>query len=278
MAIYAVGDVQGCYDALARLLEKLRFEPGRDRLWLVGDLVNRGPQSLETLRFVRGLGDSAVTVLGNHDLWLLALGAGQTGGRGHTLDTVLSAPDAPELLAWLRHRPLLHHDSELGFVLVHAGIPPCWSLAQARARATELEDVLRGDQSGAFLARMRGDTPSAWSEELAGWERLRFIGNAFTRMRYCTADGALDFTANGPPGRQPAGLHPWFELPAPERSGARIVFGHWAALGRYAGGGVYGLDSGCVWGGELSALRLDLEPACFEQVRCPGSLDRADDA
>lgn len=279
MAVYAVGDIQGCYEALARLLAELRFDPGRDRLWVVGDLVNRGPQSLETLRFVHSLGDASLTVLGNHDLALLAAAAGLRAGRGHTLDmdAVLNAADGPELLDWLRHRPLLHHDPALGFTMVHAGIPPRWSLREARARAAELEGALRGHEYRVFLEHMRGDSPASWSEDLEGWERLRFICNAFTRMRYCTLEGELDFTANGAPGSQPTQLKPWFMFPAPDTARRRIVFGHWSTLGRYARGGVYGLDSGCVWGGELSALRLDLPEPRFHHVRCPGTLRPGED-
>lgn len=258
MSVYAIGDVQGCYEPLVRLLDRLRFDPAADTLWFAGDLVNRGPQSLAVLRLVRGLGERAVTVLGNHDLNLLALAAGVDRSRKRdTLDAVLDAPERDELLDWLRRRPLLHHDAGLGFTLVHAGLAPAWDLARASACAGELEAVLRSDAYADYLPQMYGDRPERWSDALTGVERLRCITNHFTRMRFCRADGTLDLDASGPPGSQPAGFMPWFEVPGRRNAGLDIVFGHWAALGYYRAPGVHALDSGCVWGGRLTALRLD---------------------
>lgn len=263
MAVYAVGDVQGCLDALRALLERIDFQPSRDRLWLVGDLVNRGPHSLETLRFVRELGERAVAVLGNHDLHLLAVAAGAARVRRRdTLSPVLGAPDRDVLLEWLRQRPLLHHDPDLAFTMVHAGLAPDWDLDTAARCAREVEAVLRGPGHRELLAHMYGDEPARWSNQLAGWARLRFIINALTRLRYCDEAGGLALGASGPPGSQSPGLVPWFEIPWRRSRERRIVFGHWATLqlarpldpGLH---GVYHVDTGCVWGGHLTALRLD---------------------
>ncbi len=261
MAVYAIGDIQGCYDQLQALLTRLDFEPSRDRLWFVGDLVNRGPKSLETLRFVRGLGDAAVTVLGNHDLHLIAFAYGHAPNHDdHTLDAVLAAPDRDELIDWLVRRPLLHHDATLGYTLIHAGLPPQWDLAQARACAGEVEAVLRGAQLQEFVEQMYGNEPRRWSEDLVGVDRLRFIINCFTRLRFCTADGRLDLNSKGPPGSQPPGQMPWFEVPGRASRGLNIVFGHWSTLGECDAPGVYPIDTGCLWGGSLTALRLDGVP------------------
>ena len=256
MAIYAVGDVQGCYDELRRLLEALRFDPAQDRLWFTGDLVNRGPRSLDTLRFVRSLGAAAATVLGNHDLHLLAVAHGVSRTkRRDTFGDVLLAPDREELLDWLRRRPLLH--GEDGFYLIHAGLPPQWRIEDACLRAAEVEGCLAGDDCEEFFRRMYGDQPDAWSDSLEYWDRLRFSTNCLTRMRYCGRDGRLDFKHKGAPGSQPAPLVPWFAAPERRSADASIVFGHWSTLGFHAGEGVYCLDTGCLWGGELTALKLD---------------------
>ena len=258
MAVYAIGDIQGCYDPLRRLLDLLRFDPTADTLWLVGDLVNRGPQSVEVLRLVRDLGDRAIAVLGNHDLTLLAVAAGQVKPkRKDTFHSILDAPDSAELLALLRQCPLLHHDAGLGFTMVHAGLPPAWDLALAQRCAAEVEIVLRGPGSREFFGQMFGGEPRRWDESLSGYERLRFTVNALTRMRFCTADGTLSFAEKGPPGTQPVGLLPWFEVPGRRNADLNIVFGHWAALGYYRAPGLYALDSGCVWGNRLTAIRLD---------------------
>jgi bis(5'-nucleosyl)-tetraphosphatase (symmetrical) len=259
MAVYAIGDLQGCLDPLVRLLDRIDFDPACDRLWFCGDLVNRGPASLATLRFVHSLGDSTITVLGNHDLHLLATAYGgeRPLKRRDTLDEVLAAPDRQVLLDWLRRRPLLHHDPRLGYTLVHAGLPPQWDLATAQAAAAELEAVLGGDGFVRFLRQMYGDLPDLWTAELAGSDRLRYIVNAFTRMRFCRPDGSLDFNEKSAPGRAAEGLVPWYCFPGRRNAGLRIVFGHWSTLGEVEHQGAICLDTGCVWGGRLSAMRLD---------------------
>jgi len=258
MAVYTIGDVQGCFDELMALLRAIDFAPARDRLWFTGDLVNRGPKSLEVLRYVRSLGESAVTVLGNHDLHLLAVARSTTPPRRKdTFADVLAAPDRAELLAWLQRQPLLHHDGDLNYTLVHAGLAPDWDIATARACAAEVEQVLRGDRADEFFAHMYGDQPLQWRADLRGWARLRFITNCLTRLRYCYHDGRLALDYKGAPGGQPAGQLPWFELPQRRSASARVIFGHWSTLGASAGHNVYGLDTGCVWGGRLTALRLD---------------------
>src|SRR5688500_10380034 len=251
MATYAIGDVQGCFEELSRLLAEAGFEQRRDRLWFVGDLVNRGPKSLEVLRFVRDLGSRAVSVLGNHDLHLVTQHEGFERSRGaDTFADVLEARDAAELVSWLRSRPLLHVEG--GHAMVHAGLLPQWSLDKAVLLANEVEEELRGADYRAFLANMYGSTPQAWSETLTGWDRLRVIVNAMTRLRFCTRDGRMDLRAKGT--TAPAGYFPWYEL---RRDAQRIVCGHWSALGLKLTPGMAALDSGCVWGGKLSALRLE---------------------
>ncbi|MGH8397154.1 MAG: symmetrical bis(5'-nucleosyl)-tetraphosphatase [Gammaproteobacteria bacterium] len=258
MAIFAIGDIQGCYDELRHLLDRIRFNPAEDILWLTGDLVNRGPKSLDVLRFVKGLGEHAICVLGNHDLHLLALAAGMDRHKpSDTLDAVLGASDRDILLDWLRHRPLLYHDAALGYTLIHAGLPPQWDLDTATNCAHELENALRGNDSPEFFANMYGNQPDRWSPDLSSMQRLRFIVNCFTRLRYCTADGQLDFISKGAPGSQPETFIPWFEVPDRASTKLHILFGHWSTLGEVKGRNVYPLDTGCVWGGRLTALRLD---------------------
>jgi bis(5'-nucleosyl)-tetraphosphatase (symmetrical) len=258
MAIYAIGDVQGCFAELQRLLDKIRFDPAADRLWFTGDLVNRGPQSLETLRFIRSLGDRAVTVLGNHDLHLLAVAHGVSRTkRKDTFGDVLMAPDRDILLEWLRRRPLLFREG--AFYLIHAGLPPQWSIDDAERYALEVESCLQGDRFIELFRHMYGDQPDLWTETLSGWDRLRFITNCFTRIRYCDRDGRMDFKEKGAPGTQPPHLTPWFKVPGRRSAGSQIVFGHWSTLGFYADDDVFGIDTGCLWGGELTALRLDGE-------------------
>jgi len=260
MATYAIGDIQGCCDELEALLGALAFDPSRDRLWLVGDLVNRGPRSLDVLRLVRRLGDAAVAVLGNHDLHLLAIarGAAHLRPADQTLLQVLEAPDRDALLDWLQARPMLHHDAALGVTMVHAGLPPQWDIPLARRCAAELENALRGEHSGRLFADMYGNQPDLWDDSLAGVERLRFITNALTRLRVCDAAGRLLLKHKGPPAKMPAGAIPWFRTPGRRSAGARIVCGHWSALGYHDGDGVLALDTGCVWGGRLTAQRLDV--------------------
>ena len=269
MATYAIGDVQGCLTPLLALLDKLGFDPARDQLWFTGDLVNRGPQSADVLRFVKGLGEGAVTVLGNHDLHLLAVAGGHAPRkRGDTVEDILSAPDRGELLHWLRCRPLVHHDATLGFLLVHAGLLPQWGLGEARALAAEAEQVLQSDDSPMFFEQMYGDLPDHWHGSLTGWDRLRVAVNAFTRLRYCDAEGRMDLRFNGPPGTQPAGLLPWFEVPGRKSRSLGIVFGHWSTLGTVVRNGAVALDSGCVWGGSLTATRLDNASRAWISVPC----------
>ncbi len=269
MSIYAVGDVQGCYDDLRRLLDHLKFDTRRDRLWFVGDLVNRGPCSLDVLRFVRDLGNAAVVVLGNHDLHLImqAEGFGKANSED-TLTDVLAAPDCPELIAWLRNRPLLYVEGE--YAMVHAGLLPVWSIPQAHVLSDEVQTALIGSNYRSFLAHMWGSEPTAWRDDLTGWDRLRVIVNAMTRMRYVHADGAMELCALGakaPPQSGPAGCVPWFESPGRASADHTIVCGHWSALGYRQENGIIALDSGCLWGGSLTAVRL--EDRRVFQVPCP---------
>lgn len=279
MPTYAIGDIQGCEDDLRRLLERIAFDPSRDRLWFTGDLVNRGPGSLGVLRLIRALDDCSVTVLGNHDLHLLALAEGNSRhAKKSSLDEVLAAPDRDDLLHWLRHRPLLHRDARRGFSLVHAGLPPQWTLSEAQARAAELESVLRGPDYRDFLLAMYGNEPSRWSPDLKDMERLRFITNSLTRLRYCTPDGALALKEKGTLAARSKGLIPWFQHPARLTRNDRIVFGHWSALGYWNRDNVWGIDSGCLWGGHLTAIRLrrkrPIEPV---HLPCPGYLTPGSD-
>lgn len=259
MALYAVGDLQGCLAPLDRLLEQVRFDPAVDHLWLVGDLVNRGPDSLGCLRRVMALGDAATTVLGNHDLHLLATAQGvRTPGGKDTLRPVLDAPDAGELLDWLARRPLMHSDAASGWTMVHAGIPPAWDLDTAQAEARRVEAELSDpSRRCAFLEVMFGNEPAQWSPGLEGFDRLRYSVNAFTRMRYLAEDGALEFSGNGPPEEASPDLTPWFRMPDRAAAGHPIVFGHWAALGHRVGADWLALDSGCVWGNCMTLARLD---------------------
>ncbi len=258
MNVYAIGDVQGCYDELARLLERLNLDTSSDEVWFVGDLVNRGPRSLEVLRLVRELGRCALVTLGNHDLHLLALAL--TGGapvKDDNLREVLEAPDAAELIDWLRRRPLAHYRPELNTLMVHAGVPPQWDPLQTIKLAREVEASLQSEAAPSFLKAMYGETPEIWRKGLAGHDRLRFITNALTRLRLCSAKGRLDLKAKGAPSAAPAGLMPWFDVPERACADVRIVFGHWSALGLLQRKNLLGLDTGCVWGGSLTAARLN---------------------
>lgn len=259
MAVYAIGDLQGCYDPFRRLLDEINFDPSKDKLWLVGDLVNRGPKSLKTLRFVRSIGKSAKTVLGNHDLHLLALHAGvvRFGNRFSALEKLLGASDADELCDWLRHRPLAHYDNQLDTLLVHAGTHPDWSAKKTLARAAEVETALQSDDYRNVLGKMYGNTPNRWTGKLTGYKRLRFIINCLTRMRMVTSDDHLDLKFSGSPWRARKGLRPWFAVDDPAWQGTRIVFGHWSALGLIVLPDIVSLDTGCVWGRQLTAVRLD---------------------
>lgn len=268
MTTYAIGDIQGCHAELERLLDALAFDPSRDRLWFTGDLVNRGPESLKTLRTVRDLGEAAITVLGNHDLHLLAVAQGVTRSKSRdTLAEILNAPDRDELLDWLRSRPLVHHEGN--YLLVHAGVMPQWSLEEVLALAAEVETCLRGEQHRMLLENLYGDTPDRWSNDLRGWSRLRFITNCYTRLRYCDRNARLDFKCKLTPGQQPARLMPWYELKNRKTRSLHVIFGHWSTLGAYSEHGVTCLDSGCLWGGALSALNLD-DGLTWTRIPCGG--------
>lgn len=262
MATYAIGDVQGCFDELQQLLAKVGFQK-RDRAWFVGDLVNRGPKSLEVLRFVRDLGVRAVVVLGNHDLHLVAQHEGfERPHQGDTFRDVLDAADGRELVAWLRARPMMH--AEGAYAMVHAGLLPQWSIEKAVSLAEEVSAALLAPNYREFLANMYGSKPDWWDESLTGWDRLRVIVNAMTRMRFCDREGRMDLQGKGTEPRK--GYLRWYETrPYNERA---IVFGHWSQLGLVLESRILGLDSGCVWGGALSALRL--EDRALHEVRCPG--------
>lgn len=265
MATYAIGDVQGCYVELQQLLEQIRFDPAQDKLWLVGDLVNRGPDSLQVLRLIRSLGDSAITVLGNHDLHLLAVAEGAAElHRSDTLDEVLSAPDRDEVLAWLRQQRLLYAEGD--YVLVHAGLLPQWSVKQAGSLAHEVESALRGDDYSTFFARMYGNTPHSWDDDLSGFKRLRIITNTLTRMRICTPQGEMEFKFKGEVENIPQGYVPWFDAPERKSQKATVIFGHWSALGLKITPNVIALDTGCLWGGPMTAIRL--EDRQLYQVSC----------
>jgi len=275
MATYAIGDLQGCYESLLRLLDKLNFDKTKDTLWFAGDLVNRGSDSLSTLRFVKSLGDSAISVLGNHDLHLLAIAYGVKKKCSPDLQRILDAEDRDELLHWLSTRPLLHHDPELNYTISHAGIYPLWTLKKAKKYAAELEKELKNNLND-FLNHMYGNKPDKWDDSLSGFKRLRFICNCFTRMRFCKKDGTLDFSSNGAPGKIPKGTFPWFELPKRKISNKKLLFGHWSTLGIINKENVYALDTGCVWGGKLTALRIDTEIAEYISIDCPGAANPAD--
>lgn len=266
MTTWVVGDLQGCLEPLQRLLDAVQFDRTRDRLWLTGDLVNRGPDSAATVRFVRDLGDRAVTVLGNHDLHLLAIAAGLAKPhRDDTTHDLLNAPDRDALLDWLRHQPLMHVAH--GAALVHAGLLPQWTVTQAEALAREAEHALRGPRHVRFLERMYGNTPARWDDTLRGADRLRVIVNAMTRLRLVTADGAMDFAHKGELDDAPAGLLPWFDAPGRASTSHTVLFGHWSALNYRIGPGWVSLDSGCVWGRCLTALSWPQRE--LRSVPCP---------
>ena len=274
MALYLIGDVQGCDGPLQRLLADIDFSPSRDTLVLLGDLVNRGPASADVLRRVQRLGGSARSLLGNHDLHLLGVAQGvRKSGRKDTLAGVLQAPDADAMLDWLRHQHLALHEAIGGgdLLMVHAGVPPQWSLEDTMALAAELEAVLRGPDWREFLQAMYGNKPAEWSASLAGTARLRFIVNALTRIRFCTADGVMDFETKDGAAEAPTGLMPWFDVPGRMTAGCTIAFGHWSTLGWLSRPDLLSIDTGCVWGGCLSAVRMGatLQERELCQVRCP---------
>lgn len=265
MSTYVIGDLQGCFEALQQMLVCIAFDPTADQIYLLGDLVNRGANSLAVLRWARE--NNIQAVLGNHDLHLLALAAGLTAPLpGDTLNEILTAPDRDVLLNWLRHLPLA--TSTAGYLLVHAGLLPQWTAKQALALAAEVELGLRGDDYHFFLRHMYGNQPASWQNDLTGMERLRVITNAMTRLRFCTPDGEMNFKAKGDPQNPPPGCLPWFQVPNRQSAGSPIIFGHWSALGLHLESDCIALDTGCLWGGQLSALRL--EDRQIFQVECAG--------
>lgn len=268
MATYVIGDVQGCFTALQKLLDKIQFDPQQDSLWFTGDLVNRGPQSLETLRFIKQLGAKAQTVLGNHDLHLLAVLQGaHPGWKEDTLTDIFQAEDRAELIAWLKQQPLLHHDEQLGYAMVHAGLASSWDLNTAKRLAGEVSAILQGEQAVEFFKQMYGNQPNQWDDHLTGWDRARCITNFFTRARFCHVDGSLELTVKGKMETQVGDLVPWFQVPNRVNADLKIIFGHWAALSGVTNTPkVYALDTGCVWGFCLTAMRLEDE--CRFSVGC----------
>ncbi len=271
MATYAIGDIQGCYQQLKALLLKLEFNSDKDKLWFAGDIVNRGPDSLKTLRFIKSLEDNAITVLGNHDLHLLAIANGRgKQGKKDTIQPILDAADSDQLIDWLRHRPLVHYQKKNHVCLVHAGIYPQWNLNEILAYSKEMETILQGSQFHEFFHHMYGDKPSKWSNNLSGWDRLRFITNCFTRMRYINDDFKLRLKEKGAPGKQDFNTHPWFEFERKEKD-LNIVFGHWSTLKDPKLNHLYPLDTGCLWGGKLTALKINKKLNKKTHLKCPKS-------
>ena len=264
MTDYAIGDIQGCYDRLRDVLAKVDFSPSRDRLWVAGDLINRGPSSLATLRYIESLGDAAVVVLGNHDLHLLAVClGGHSARRKDTLHDILDAPDCGYLVNWLRQQHLCVHDAGRNLLMAHAGLPHVWHLEQAVSCAREVETVIRGEQAEYYFSHMYGNQPEKWDPELSGMDRWRVITNYFTRMRFIAADGTLELATKESADSAPEGFAPWFTFPRPDD--VRVVFGHWAALeGKTGSDRFIGLDTGCVWGGALTIMNLDTG----EKIHC----------
>jgi len=266
VATYVIGDLQGCLASLKALLTHIHYQDGEDRLWFTGDLVNRGPASLETLRFLKTLTDPVI-VLGNHDLHLLSVACGQRRlFTDDTLDAILKAPDRMELIDWLRRQPLLYYDATRRTAMVHAGLPAAWTIEEALEHAALLETQLSAPDFCETLAQLFGPRPDQWDRELVGAERLRFTANALTRIRYCDTQGRLDMRNKGPLGTQPPGLVPWFYVPGRRSADTRILFGHWSSLGTHVFGNAICLDSGCLWGKTLTALRL--EDSVFLSVPC----------
>ena len=265
MSAYAIGDVQGCYSELQNLLNEINFDERRDELWFAGDLVNKGPKSLQTLRFIKALGVNAKITLGNHDLHLLAVAKNiQPLLKKDTIQEILAADDVKELIDWLKSRPLLITDDNLNFTMVHAGLPPQWSLENAKEFAKECELILQSEKINKLLAEMYGDTPNIWSDSLQDYAKQRFIINCFTRIRFCNSDGMLDFDAKVAPGKQNTSLIPWYSLPNRKTKDNKIIFGHWSTVHignekNFKQYNVYPIDTGCLWGGRLTAMRLEDE-------------------
>ncbi len=272
MATYAIGDIQGCFQELNDLLDLIGFSESTDHLWFTGDLVNRGPESLETLRFIKSLGDCAITVLGNHDIHLLAAAQSNKAHRKDTFEEIFYAADRNELLDWLRQQPLFHHDELLGYSMLHAGVAPEWDLIKIQSLADEVEQVLRSKNYPEYLAHIYGNEPDTWSDDLQGWDRLRCITNFFTRVRFYDQDGRMDFSEKGSPGSQPEEWQPWYEIRNRKSADLKIIFGHWStnklSTNSIGDHNVFPIDTGCLWGGQLTAFRLEDE-ALF-QLNCPG--------
>jgi bis(5'-nucleosyl)-tetraphosphatase (symmetrical) len=268
MAVYAIGDIQGCFSELEQLLDKINFNAAQDQLWFVGDLVNRGPQSLETIQYIRTLGNAAKCVLGNHDIHLIACHAGvQSCKPKSSLNPILQHPQADEIVNWLRFQPLLHHDSKLNWSMVHAGLIPQWDLTTALSCANEVEAQLRSNHYIKFLDHAYGDSPNIWDSELSKRDRWRVILNAFTRLRLCDKHGAMNFSYKGPLGKQDKHLHAWFDIDRKSED-MNIVFGHWSALGLKQTHNLLGLDTGCLWGNQLTAARIDSNSVTLHQIEC----------
>ena len=268
MAVYAIGDIQGCFNELEQLLTKINFDTTKDQLWFVGDLVNRGPQSLETIQFVRSLDDAAKCVLGNHDIHLIACHAGvQTCNPKSSLNQILQSDQADEIITWLRFQPLLHYDPELNWLMVHAGLIPQWDLSNAQIYASEVETQLRSDHYIDFLKNAYGDIPNQWQPDLTDQDRWRITLNAFTRIRLCDKKGAMDFSYKGSLNEKPEHLYAWFDVPRKSQE-LNIIFGHWSALGLKQSPNLLGLDTGCLWGSQLTAARLDIDPISLHQIDC----------
>jgi bis(5'-nucleosyl)-tetraphosphatase (symmetrical) len=265
VSTYAIGDIQGCYSELQNLLNEINFNEKKDRLWFSGDLVNRGPNSLQTLRFVKSLGTDAKVVLGNHDLHLLAASKNiRPLSKKDTINEILVANDANELIDWIKSRPLLITDTDLNFTMVHAGLPPQWTLGDAKKFAQESELLLRSEDLDNFLIQMYSDIPNIWTESLEGYDRQRFIINCFTRIRFCNDNGTLDLDTKVAPGDQNTSLTPWYSLPNRKTIDNKIIFGHWSTVhlgneGNFKQYNVYPIDTGCLWGGQLTAIRLEDE-------------------
>lgn len=272
MTSYVIGDIQGCYDALQRLLAKIRFSPDKDVLWFVGDLVNRGPDSLKVIQFVQSLKENAITVLGNHDLHMLAVLTDLEKPRPKdTLDEIFNSSHKSQIIDWIRQQALMHVDNDNKYVLTHAGCYPGWTVDEAQSYAKEVEKTLQSDNYIEFLTNMYGNQPAKWDNSLSDWDRLRFITNCFTRMRCVNAELELDLKFKGSPSKTPNGLVPWFELGVELRSPYKILFGHWSTLGYVHNNNVFALDTGCLWGGQLTALALEQEPFVVS-VDCKQSL------
>ena len=273
MATYAIGDIQGCYDDLLRLLEKLNFDSTSDKVWFCGDIINRGPKSLETIRFIKSLGDSAITVLGNHDLHFLAVNyITNKPSRYDTFSDILHAEDRNQLAHWLRHQKIFHHDPALNTSMVHAGIPIQWSISDACNYASEMEVVLQSEDPHDFFHHMYGNQPREWHESLTDWDRYRFITNVFTRMRFCDQQGRPDFKFKGDIGTQPDHLTAWFSHPDRKTINDDIIFGHWSTLSNVQQPHIYPIDTGCLWSGTLTALKINTDYKERIEIDCPNGI------